>query len=188
MSDPVYITDHVERARELLTHDLSDKPNVDAVLVASVSEVQSLEDALYELTIQRRIETAQGAMLDQLGAIVGEPRAGLADDDYRRFVQARVETNIGEGEITRLISVLKTITGADVVHYQTTPPANFSVAYVVDSPLSTSLRARIVAQVVELTPAGVGFEVVESPTGFFGFQGNPRALGFDAGKLSSIIS
>lgn len=188
MSDPVYITDHVERARELMTNDLKDKPNMGAFNKAFVSEVQELEDVFYELVIQRRVETAQGAMLDQLGAVVGEARDGLSDNDYRRFVQARVETNIGEGEIPRLISVLKTITGASTVRFQALPPANYSVSYVVPSPLATSLTQRIVAQVLELTPAGVGFEVVEAPEGFFGFKGNPRALGFDAGKLSRIIS
>lgn len=186
MADPTYIPDHAARALANLTSELAGKPNLEALLEVLMGEVQQLEDTAFELVLQRRVKLAAGAALDRLGAIVGEPRDGLADDDYRRFIQARIETNIGEGEIPRLLSVVSTITGSADVLYIPRYPAAYTVSYVVENLNAPGVQARIARQVGELTPAGVGYRVVEAADGHFGFADDPSADGFGEGIWAEL--
>lgn len=186
MADPTYIPDHYARALANLTSELADKPNLEALLEVLMGEVQQLEDTAYALVLQRRVELAAGAALDRLGAIVGERRDGLADADYRRFIQARIETNIGEGEIPRLLSVVATITGSEDVLYVPRHPAAYTLYYVVEDLYPIGVQARIAAQIGELTPAGVGYRVVEAADGYFGFADDPSADGFGEGVWAEL--
>lgn len=186
MSDPVLITDHVRRAKSHLTSDFR-RPTIEALTAAFVESVQELEVVFYQLIVARFVDSAVGAALDQLGALVGERRDGLNDVDYRRFVRARITSNGAEAEIPRLLSVLRTITGAFSVHYMPEYPAGYRVAYVVPEFLSAGIRARIAETVERMTTSGVGFDIVEAESGYFGFADDPDALGFDEGVFAEEI-
>lgn len=85
---------------------MADSNNTTKLLTAIVAPMQSLEDALMSLMIERRISTAVGEQLDVLGRIVVQPRAGLDDDDYRRYIRARVVTNKSDGLVEDLIRIV----------------------------------------------------------------------------------
>lgn len=76
---------------------------------ALAGQWQGLEDALQQLYTERGIDTAVGAQLDLVGAIVGQPRNGLDDDDYRRLVSARSVVNRSDGAIERIIKVTRLV-------------------------------------------------------------------------------
>jgi hypothetical protein len=187
MTDPVYIYDHVDRAKANLTSDYSDAVKVRGLVAAFVSEIQEVEQVMYELIVSRYIGNASDAQLDQYGAAVGEPRAGLTNAEYRKFILARILTNLGEGEIPRLLEVVKTITSASRVKYTAAHPAHFLVEYVRGGYTSAAFRNRVKSQVLELTPAGVGFTVIEANEGYFGFNDDPDAFGFDVGEWAEEI-
>jgi hypothetical protein len=112
------ITDRVERALARLPQQHKDKANIRALVTVFVTQVQELSDAAWQLYTLRRIDTAEGVQLDQLGDIVGQPRAGLSDDDYRRYIRARVATNRSLASVEELIKITRLIVDDDALLVQ----------------------------------------------------------------------
>lgn len=103
--------DHVTEALERLTEQFKDKPNFVAFATALIAPVQDIEDAMQQLLLERDIETAIGAQLDMLGEIVGQARGGLGDDEYRRYVRARIKANRSRGTVEDLLQVARLVLG-----------------------------------------------------------------------------
>lgn len=99
------VANHVERALARLKHQFKDKAQLEAFLSILVEPVQRLEDTLWAMFNERSIDTAVGAQLDAIGKLVGMPRDGRVDDDYRRFVRAQISTNTSKGTVANLLTV-----------------------------------------------------------------------------------
>lgn len=106
--DPVRI-DHVELARSRVPAYLRDLPRYGELLDALARPCQLLEDAALAVYAQRALDAAEGAQLDQLGALVKEPRAGLSDVAYRRRIRARIAADNSQGLTEDLIRVARLI-------------------------------------------------------------------------------
>lgn len=100
-----HVLDHEARALARLPQQHVGKVGIAALVVALVAPVQEIEDALWQLLTERTVYTATGATLDAIGRLVGELRAGQDDDDYRRFVVARLFVNRSGGRVEDLIRV-----------------------------------------------------------------------------------
>lgn len=72
-----------------------------------VRPFEAVEMALQQLLLERSVDTAVGAQLDVLGRLVGQAREGLGDDDYRRYIRARVIANKSDGTHEIIIKVIK---------------------------------------------------------------------------------
>jgi len=70
---------------------------------------QRFENATIQLLTLRRVDTATGEQLNVLGRIVGQPRDGLVDVDYRRYIRARVATNRSAGKREDLIRIARLV-------------------------------------------------------------------------------
>ena len=93
---------------------MSDEPNnITKLLTALVTPHQPLEDAWQQLRLLRSVDTAVGVQLDMIGEIVGQERGGMVDDDYRRFVRARIAANISDGRVFDLIKVATLVVNDD---------------------------------------------------------------------------
>lgn len=184
-----HVPDVVEKALLDDLRQFRNSINMRNVTVVLLQKVQELEDVVYSLNVDRRLDTASGVHLDVYGKLVGEERRGLSDAEYRKFIKARIQTNLSEGEIDRILFILETITGADSVEYFPGYPASFIVQFAVDSvPLNNTLADRISVQITEATGAGIGAQVVEYKTvGAFGFDGDDEALGFGEGVWARTI-
>lgn len=108
------VTTHVAQAIANLVEQYKAQPKIAATLEAFVQQVQDLEDALFELLDERDLDTAVGAQLDTLGAIVGEGRLGRNDDDYRIAIRGRILVNLSEGTPVDLIELLSALSGGSV--------------------------------------------------------------------------
>jgi hypothetical protein len=102
------ITDHADAAKARLI-ERRKKPQIKHALDSFNQQTQALEDAIYQLLTERQLNTAIGEQLEGIGEIVGQPRNGLSDDDYRRTLKARVSANNSEGRIEDLIKVTRGI-------------------------------------------------------------------------------
>jgi hypothetical protein len=133
------------------------KPVVQAILTSWLAEVQEVEDAFWAL-ILLGIDNAQGAHLDQLGALLGEPRLGLGDLAYRNLVRARAVSNRSRGNYTDVRDTLRAC--LDGVNYTLDPsyPAGL-LADLATFP-GAGLPARIGTLVRRATAAGVGVALV----------------------------
>jgi hypothetical protein len=97
------------------------KPLISALLGAWLAEVQALELVCYDLLTKRSPATAEGAVLDLLGKIVGQPREGRSDTHYRLWVAARILVNRSSGLARELLAIALKLMG-DVVELREYAP------------------------------------------------------------------
>lgn len=190
MSDPIEIIDHVDRALANFTSkfrgpDGEISSMLKALTSVLVGEVQVVEELMFSLIGARLIEYAAGAQLDQYGAVVGCPRDGLTDAQYRGFIQAQILSNQAEGEIPRILQIIALITQSLVVRYTPHYPASFVIEFDRSSPMDSGLRARVFEQLVSVTPSGVGVMAIEVPATDAAHFDAP--LNFDVGVFSTVI-
>lgn len=185
---PPYIFDHVDQAlAEIVT--LLNLPNFRAFIKTAALEVQQVETAIHDCIVERMLDRAVGAQLDQYGGVVGEPRNGLLDGEYRSFIQARILTNLSHGTPDEMTAILAIIGRAvSAVTYHPLYPAACAFDYATISLSSDDARVRIVAQMTEAAPAGVLVDyIVEAQADYFGFADDPDALPFTQGWFAEVI-
>jgi len=103
-------------------------PRTSALLASWLAEVQAVEDALWQLLTERSLATAEGAQLDVLGAIVGEPRQGRDDETYRLWISARNQVSRSSGVTTEILAIArKLVPAATTVRLEEYYPAAFVV-------------------------------------------------------------
>lgn len=100
-------------------------PNLAAILTSYLEEGQELENAIWFVIYGRMLDYAEGAQLDMLGRIVGQPRNGLSDDRYRVHVRARIRINRSIGTADDVIEVLRLVDPGVTYHFQDVGFASF---------------------------------------------------------------
>lgn len=89
---------------------------VEKLLVPILDQVQEIENALWDVYFYRQLDNAVDATLDMLGKIVGQLRNGLDDDDYRRYIRARIFSNKSNGTVEDLILIARLILNDPTAH------------------------------------------------------------------------
>lgn len=109
--------DHVAAALTRVCEQFKKSPNYLAFLTSLVTPIQSVENAMRQLLLERDIYTAIGDQLDTLGKIVGQPRNGLSDTQYRRYLLARIGTSKSNGIVEDLLAIsVLVVNDTDVLH------------------------------------------------------------------------
>lgn len=165
-----------------------DATNVQRAYTAFAAQLQDIDGVEAELVEARSIATATGLQLDRIGDLVGEPRRGRSDADYRQAIYVRIAANRSGGQADTVLGILANITLAPtgtvsiLFHY----PAAYDLI-VIAPPVMP--EPGIQALIESATAAGVMVHVVVVPvaTGYFGFEGDLNALGFDDGEFAGII-
>ncbi|HEY3484900.1 MAG TPA: hypothetical protein VGK49_05915, partial [Ilumatobacteraceae bacterium] len=106
MSLPEQIEQHTELGILTLTPDKWGKPRIAALLAAFLDRVQALEDDLFQIMVDRELPEADLVRLKVLGKLIGQPRFGLAEEDYRTVLQARGLANVSKGTARDVFGVL----------------------------------------------------------------------------------
>jgi len=128
-------TTHVSDALGRLISIFKDQTNIEALLMAFVSQTQKDENTLFELLLERTIDTAIGEQLDGIGELVNAERSGRTDDEYRVRLRAQVLINISSGTGDQLNSIMELMTG-NTFTLQELFPAGFK--FVIDDELAES--------------------------------------------------
>lgn len=193
MTEPVHNHEHLEQARALLTSFFKDDQGEvsevnQAILDAMVQQVQDLEDVGWSMIYDRILESASGDQLDQVGAIVGEGRISANDEVYRRFIAARIRTNISGGDPETMIWVLDTIAQPVGLRLFQIYPAGVHMIYTLAGfPNDQATRDQIAAHMLDTVAAGVSLDLVEAPSvqpfAFLGAEGE----GFGVGTFGTAI-
>ena len=183
MSEYAPIVDYAEAAPELLRSDLR-RPRLSALVAAFGSAIQMVEDAAAAVESGRRFANATGRQLDLIGAIVGEPRQLANDQDYRRFIQARQLANKSTGTGDEIFAVLQTIAPHATIELHEQYPAGFSVVIITPTPPSQRYVDRLSVLLSDTRAAGVQAAGVWATEPYFGFNNDPRALGYNQGALA----
>lgn len=201
MSAITQITDYESRLTNLLLGQFKTGTNwlsLWAALADSGNALQLSEDTIFALWQARAIlGSATGRQLDQWGAIVGLPREGWLDGDYRSRVLVWLQVLRSKGTPDELIRITSSMTGVSISdvalweHYSASYSIQFTGGvYQSDPPLALDV-ARYLAKA---DPAGVGIGQVialnSTPFlfGASGANGFSEAGGTTYGKLSTDVS
>lgn len=74
-------------------------------LAVLLYQIERVDFALLETWTLTTLANAINSQLDRLGALVGEKRQGLVDDDYRRTIGARIAINRSTGRREDIIRI-----------------------------------------------------------------------------------
>jgi hypothetical protein len=157
MADIEYIEDSVQRAFGRLPGQFKGKVKLQKFLTGLVEPFQDLEDSLHRLQTEMNLYTAVGAQLDQLGELVGQPREGRNDADYRLWIQAKTVVNRSTSTIDDNLKVLSLITPNSTYDLHEFPQAY--LVYVYGLEVSASAVYAILSLI---KAAGIGFGLVYS--------------------------
>ncbi|HKL76973.1 MAG TPA: DUF2612 domain-containing protein, partial [Gammaproteobacteria bacterium] len=153
------IATHEADAKDRLTSQYDDATKLQGLVGLWAGRMQGVEDAAYEVLTERWVDVAVGAQLDGMGEIVGEPRLGRTDTEYRAAIEIRVSLNRSGGEPERIIEFLRRIAGADKVEYREIHPAKIELYVTSDVSFEDAKRVR------DLVPAAVGSVYIEESGG-----------------------
>lgn len=165
-----YQSDHVSDALSLLLSQFNDSTQMRAFLAAQMAPTQDVEDALAVLYTAFDVQTAVGAQLDVLGAIVGEQRNARVDSEFRAYVLGRIAANASDGSRSAIYKVVRLLLGTtnNALKIVTLPPAYYRLEItggLAKFPWDASVPAQTVAKaittlVTDATSVGVGFGVL----------------------------
>lgn len=157
--DDIIILDYRARMLELLIEQFEDerRAKLHQIIVALAEQCQSAEFAGVDLIKGRYLDNAEGAQLDIIGEIVGEPRQGKSDEDYRAEIAARIEINRSSGEANTMLDAVQRWTNASVVRLFEQFPAK--VLIFTDG---TTIPTALAENLKSLAAGGVGISVVSN--------------------------
>jgi len=183
---PVYIPDYTAR---IIADDFLNKvrhlPRWRAFAAGLGCGLQSLEDDLFAIVSGQYFPTANGFFLDRWGAIVGEQRGGLTDEEYRSFIRARIMTTVCGGTGDEYIRIYSLVTAPNLgVRLVGKYPAGFVLRVLRDSPMRDEVARRVVRMMDDAKADGLGMGLSEAVLTHFGFKGDPLAAGFGEGLLA----
>lgn len=134
-----------------------EQPRLQAFLEAFLDEVQSIENAAFQVLTGVWPWTAIGNQLDVIGRIVVQPRYGMVDDEYRVFILGRIFVNKGDGQLPQFFELLDDILGITPVQAYEWWPAGFRIAVA-----GVSYPSPTIDLVYDLKGGGIYFEFVYS--------------------------
>lgn len=187
------INDHVARALARLRSLYQDSTSLRSLLTALIEPVQDIEDDFYDLIVERYLSTAVGAQLDQYGVIVGVPRAGKPDDEYRAAIRAGLGINRAKGTIDALLQAVIELLGDDYSYtltYEPLYPAHLQLTIITKTtPLTTGVMLLLGQLMPVVVPSGVGWDIIEGTLDGGGpaFQLDTAGAGLDEGQLGRTI-
>jgi len=170
------IPDHADQAVDRLTSQYEDATNLKNLIRIYGDRFQGLEDVAYALLTERWLDGASGEQLDHLGDIVGEPRLGRTDTEYRSDIKVRVSLNTSSGEPESAITLVQQLTAATRVKLSEYYPAAVTI-----STDGTTIPARLHQSVLSVIPAGVKLQMISIGEGIpFSFDSGLNTGGFGA--------
>ena len=142
--------DYIAIGQGRLTNEFSEKPLIRGVVAAMLKPLGEIELLADQVKTERWIDTAVGVQLDGAGYIVGEPRLGRNDDDYRNAILFKIFVNTSNATPEDLIRGLRFLTQPDDIQYIEQYPAT-AMLYTNGFPVPPNIQS--VMQ--DLSPAAI---------------------------------
>lgn len=134
------------------------KPRIAALVKSYLAQIQALEDALWDVIVERELETADLERLKVLGKIIGQPRLTFDEETYRTVLKARALANVSQGRASDILAVLELLFGTG--NYTLTEVGNATLLISAGEPLTGIEAAEAVLP--DVRSAGVGFQLLFS--------------------------
>jgi hypothetical protein len=173
---------------ERLTDRYQKDPNssVGKVIKILADELDLLKETFDRIEEWRDVEKAEGAVLDDLGMNVGQPRGAATDEIYRILLRSKVARNLSDGTIDTIIRVISIAVNAEPKEIRIqelyNDPSNPEPAAIglIQIPLrklnEVGMSPKQFAQIVQKTvAAGVRVASIEL-SGTFAFASQPSII------------
>lgn len=134
-----------------MVHYFEESTKLNSFVKAFLDEVSQISLLAQNLLEERRLNTAKGVQLDQIGVLVGEYRLSRNDEDYLLGIKLRIAVNTSSGTVEDIINVLKLLyPESSTYKIERVGAAKIRIRLGVDRPESDLIP--IIQQVI---PAGV---------------------------------
>lgn len=145
--------------------DPSARTPIEVLLAILLKPFNDLEFVLQQLLQLRSIYTAEGVYLDAIGKLLQQPRGTLLDEDYRRYLFARIATNRADGRRRTLIKIAKLIISDPAAKVVVTNRGPAGVLMEIEGVLAGDTLAGILITFLrDAVAAGYRITLVSSPT------------------------
>lgn len=112
----------------------------------------TLERGIGSIDQARYLSTAEGDVLDEIGAVVDRPRDGLSDDLYRLAIRAEAGSIFASGTIPEILELTRSLVG-DEVRVHELFPATIRIAA---PDIATAVFLVLLSILADVPAAGVG--------------------------------
>jgi len=193
--------DHALRVSRFI-EQWRDKPDLVAWLKTYLDQMQDIEDALFEILLERNLDDAVGVQLTILGDLVQQPRTTSVDEDFRTAIRARILINLSSGTPEDLIQLLRLLLPAsEAFEFRDEPPAQLRMTIVDPTAANVDLLVSLLDEAdlggvrtllqwnKTLTTSADKFTLGDTVTGAVtgGSLGSTTGASTDPGKFSSVI-
>ena len=119
--------DHAGRVSRLI-EQFKNKPDLEALIRSYLLQLQDVEDALFEIILERNLDVAVGVQLEAIGGIVQQPRTTSDDERFRTAIRARIAINLSNAtpeDVIKVASLL--LVDGEAFRIREEPPAQLRV-------------------------------------------------------------
>jgi hypothetical protein len=99
-----FFTDMLERLTDRYRKD--PESNIGKIIKILADEYDLLKETFDRIEEWRDVDKAEGAVLDDIGKDIGQPRGAATDEIYRILLRAKAARNFSDGTIDTIIRVL----------------------------------------------------------------------------------
>lgn len=121
------IEDHAEQAKENTISQYQELPRIQAVLRSYAVQVQLTENMQWDVLLSYLLDHVEGARLDTIGKVVGQPRKGADDTQYRIYILARIRVNRSNGLPADIVGLMILLFEGTEHSYNPYWPASFFI-------------------------------------------------------------
>ena len=151
-----------------------------ALAASYAGQIQDLEDAVFEVILERVLPTAEGVQLTILGAIVQQPRTTNDDTEFKIAINARIAINLSDStpEDVIKVGVLIFETTGETFCIREEPPAQLRVTVIDPLTISPTLVQQLLDEadaagnrlLLSYTPSAIATRLrfTDEVTGGFG--------------------
>jgi hypothetical protein len=169
-------TMQADALKRLLTQYSADRaPVLRAIVSTHADRWQEIENALFQILTITSITLSEGVQLDNIGAILNQPRGGADDPTYRGILFVRIAELNSQGTPEEMISIFANLTGLGPIFYAEYYPAAFYMEAEGTSSLLPVSGDLVYQGIQTAKPAGVGFYILVYDADYFGFLEDPDA-------------
>lgn len=178
-----FLTDIENYYKDLLILQYNNKPNAQAT-IKLLTDCGSGDGILDAIQNGFDFDTAVGNQLDILGNIIGAPRSGLSDADYRILLKFKIVWNNMDGKMKTMDDIVYSFFGNSISIVNN---MDMTITYIIQQQYSAVLD--VITQLGFLVaPNGVGATYIALkplPTQIFGFNtqlDSVSAIGFSTAE------
>ncbi len=105
------VSNRVELAKSYLLSQFKDRPNINALVDALVSELQELENVINDVQTVRTLEGSYGWWTDQIGNELDISRGNYADNDFKTAIKIAMSKQTASASVEDILRIVSLITG-----------------------------------------------------------------------------